>query len=40
MPAFSGSGGLPNLQSTNGQRPKDNDINGWLKMAHENDLPL
>jgi len=40
MPAFSGSGGLPNLQPLNGQRPKDNDIQGWAKFAEDHDMPL
>lgn len=41
LPAFGGAGGLPNLQPVNGTaRPKDNDIQGWLKAAAENDLPL
>jgi hypothetical protein len=40
MPAFSGAGGLPNLQPLNGQRPKDNDIAGWAQLADTNDLPL
>lgn len=40
LPAFSGSGGLPNLQPRNGQRPKDNDIQGWNAFAEANDMPL
>lgn len=40
MPAFTGGGGLPNLQPVNGQRPKDNDILGWAQLANQNDLPL
>lgn len=40
MPAFSGAGGLPNLQPLNGQRPKDNDIQGWQRFAEANDMPL
>lgn len=40
LPAFSGSGGLPNLQPQTTQRPKDNDILGWQKFYEDNDMPL